>query len=86
MWTETYHRFADEAAFLVACDGAGWSSGRTVGHHHRRVWCSTSSDQRWSHRRSSGTLITPGAVDPRGLVNVAWFSGTAMPAASWLLK
>lgn len=24
MWTRTYHRFADEPAFLAACDAAGW--------------------------------------------------------------
>ena len=27
MWTETFHRFADEAAFLAACDAAGWARG-----------------------------------------------------------
>ena len=27
MWTETYHRFVDEAAFLAACDAAGWARG-----------------------------------------------------------
>jgi hypothetical protein len=27
----------------------------------------------------AGTLITPGAVDPRWHVVVSWFSGTAMP-------
>lgn len=26
-----------------------------------------------------GTVITPGAVDPRWHVNAAWFSGTTMP-------
>ena len=27
MWTETNHRFVDEAAFLAASDAAGWARG-----------------------------------------------------------
>lgn len=27
MWTETFHRFENEAAFLAACDAAGWGRG-----------------------------------------------------------
>lgn len=29
MWTPTYHRFTDEAAFLAACDAAGWPRDHT---------------------------------------------------------
>jgi len=27
MWIETFHRFENEAAFLAACDAAGWGRG-----------------------------------------------------------
>lgn len=29
MWTRSCHRFADEAAFLAACDAAGWPRDHT---------------------------------------------------------
>jgi hypothetical protein len=58
MWTRSCHRFTNEAAFLAACDAAGWPRD-----HQDRP--SPPADVR---------LDIIGALsDPRWHVNAAWF-------------
>ncbi len=81
MWTETYHRFADETAFLAACDAAGWLRGpgnRSLAPAGVALDVIGPAVEPPS---LVGTLITPGAIDPRWHVSASWFSGTAMPAS-----
>ena len=81
MWTETYHRFADEAAFLAACDAAGWARGPdgkpapTTGVVLDVVGPAVEPPV------FTGALITRGTVDPRWHVCASWFSGSAIPAS-----
>ena len=80
MWTETFHRFPTEAAFLAACDAAGWP--RAPGNQSAPPE-GVSLDVVGPAIEAptlAGALITPGTVDPRWHVNAAWFSGTAIPA------
>jgi hypothetical protein len=80
MWTETFHRFDSEAAFLAACDAAGWPRGPD---NTPQPPAGVSLDVVGSAVQAPtlvGTVITPGAVDPRWHVNAAWFSGTSMPS------
>lgn len=80
MWTETYHRFAHEAALLAACDAAGWTRGPGGKASPPAGVVLDVIGPAVEPPALTGTLITPGAVDPRWHVVVSWFSGTAMPA------
>jgi hypothetical protein len=79
MWTEAFHRFADEAAFLAACDAAGWPRGPDGKPSPSAGVVLDVVGPAVEPPVLTGPLITPGAVDPRWHVNVSWFSGTAMP-------
>lgn len=81
MWTETFHRFADEAAFLAACDAAGWPSGPDGKTSPPTGVVLDVVGPAVEPPVLTGTLITPGAVDPRWHVSASWFSGTAIPAS-----
>jgi len=55
MWTETFHCFDNEAAFLAACDAAGWHGGQMASLHRPRAypWMSpgqASNRRRWQDR------------------------------------
>jgi hypothetical protein len=65
MWTRTYHQFTTEAAFLAACDAAGWPrdpQGRPMPPRGVALDC-----------------IGP-LVDPRYHVNAAWHARDPDPA------
>lgn len=79
MWTETYHRFADEAAFLAACDAAGWTRGPDSKPMPPEGIALDVVGPAVEPPELAGTLITPGAVDPRWHVGASWFSGIEMP-------
>jgi hypothetical protein len=81
MWTETYHRFADETAFLTACDAAGWARGPDGKASPSAGVVLDVVGPAVEPPALASTLITPGAVDPRWHVGACWFSATAMPAA-----
>jgi len=81
MWTETYHRFVDEAAFLAACDAAGWARGSDGKASPPAGVVLDVVGPALEPPALAGTLITPGAVDPRWHVAACWFSGTAMPSS-----
>ena len=80
MWTETFHRFPSEAAFLAACDAAGWARGPDGKPAPPEGVSLDVVGPTIEPPTLAGALITPGTVDPRWHVNAAWFSGTAMPA------
>jgi hypothetical protein len=80
MWTETYHRFPSEAAFLAACDAAGWARGPDGKASPPAGVVLDVVGPAVEPPMLAGTVITPGAVDPRWHVSASWFSGTAMPA------
>jgi hypothetical protein len=79
MWTETYHRFVDEAAFLAVCDAAGWARGPDGKASPPAGVVLDVVGPAVEPLVLTGTLITPGAVDWRWHVNASWFSGTTMP-------
>ena len=79
MWTETYHRFTDEAAFLAACDAAGWPRGPDGKPLSPEGVALDVVGPAVDPPAFAGTLITQDAIDTRWHVNVSWFSGTAMP-------
>lgn len=79
MWTETYHRFTHEAAFLAACDASGWPRGPDGKASPPAGVVLDVVGPAVAPPVLSGTLITPGAVDPRWHVSASWFAGTAMP-------
>jgi hypothetical protein len=81
MWTETYHRFADESAFLAACDAAGWARGPGGKASPPAGVVLDIVGPAVEPPALAGTLITSGAVDPRWHVSASWFSGTAMPTS-----
>ncbi len=84
MWIETYHRFASRAAFLAACDDAGWERDPldakrplpppTVGIHELGplVARPTMDDD--------GNPIPGDVIDPRFHVNAAWANGVCHEA------
>jgi hypothetical protein len=79
MWTETYHRFPDESAFLAACDTAGWARGPGGKASPPAGVVLDIVGPAVEPPKLAGTVIIPGAVDPRWHVNASWFAGTAMP-------
>ncbi len=81
MWTETYHRFASEAMFLAACDAAGWPRGPDAKTSPPAGVVLDVVGPAVEPPVLAGTLITPGAIDPRWHVSASWFSGTAMPTS-----
>ena len=80
MWIETFHRFESEAAFLAACDTAGWARGPDGKPMTPAGVALDVVGPAVEPPALIGALITPGAVDPRWHVSGCWFSGTAMPA------
>ena len=80
MSTETYHRFAHEAAFLAACDASGWPRGPDGKASPPVGVVLDVVGPALEPPALAGTLITSGAVDPRWHVSASWFSGTTMPA------
>ena len=80
MWTETFHRFLTEAAFLAACDSAGWARGPDGKASLPAGVVLDVVGPAVEPPVLAGTLITPGTVDPRWHVNAAWFSETEIPA------
>jgi hypothetical protein len=81
MWTETYHRFVDEAAFLAACDSAAWARGSDGKASPPAGVVFDVVGPAVEPPLLAGTVITQGAVDPRWHVSASWFAGTAMPAS-----
>jgi hypothetical protein len=81
MWTETYHRFSNEAAFLAACDAAGWARGPDGKPAPPTGVVLDIVGPAVEPPVFTGALITPGAVDPRWHVSACWFSGNALPAS-----
>ena len=79
MWTETYHRFPEEAAFLAACDAAGWARGPDGKASLPAGVVFDIVGPAVEPPILTGTQITPGAVDSRWHVSASWFSGTVMP-------
>ena len=79
MWTEFYHRFPDESAFLTACDAAGWARGPGGKASPPAGVVLDIVGPAVEPPILAGTLIAPGAVDPRWHVSASWFSGTATP-------
>ncbi len=82
MWTETFHRFDSEAAYLAACDAAGWPRGLDNAPQPPAGVSLDVVGPAVQPPALVGTVITPGAVDPRWHVNASWFSGTAIPPRS----
>lgn len=80
MWTETFHRFAHEAAFLAACDASGWPRGPDGKASPPADVVLDVVGPAVEPPVLAGTVITPGAIDPRWHVSASWFSGTAMLA------
>jgi len=81
MWTETFHRFPTEAAFLAACDAAGWPLGPGNQPAPPEGVSLDVVGPAIEAPTLAGALITPGAVDPRWHVSASWFAGTAIPAS-----
>lgn len=81
MWTETYHRFADEAAFLAACDAASWTKGIDGKPTPPAGVVLDIVGPAVEPPVLAGTTITLGAVDPRWHVAACWFSGTSVPTS-----
>lgn len=79
MWTETYHRFENEAAFLGAYDAAGWARAPDGKASPPAGVLLDVVGPAVEPLVLTGTLITPGAVDWRWYVSASWFSSTAMP-------
>jgi len=79
MWTDTYHRFIDEAAFLAACDSAGWTRGPDSKPAPPEGVVLDVVGPAIEPPALTGTLVTPGAVDLSWNVSASWFSGTALP-------
>lgn len=81
MWTETFHRFENEAAFLAACDVAGWARGPDNRPAPPAGVVLDVVGPAVEPPMLAATVITPGAIDPRWYVSACWFSGTAIPAS-----
>ena len=79
MWTETFHRFPTEAAFLAACDAPGWARGPDGKASPPAGIVLDVVGPAVDPPVLTGTVITQGDVDPRWHVVAAWFSGTATP-------
>ncbi len=80
MWVQTFHRFADRAAFLAACDAAGWArvpDGQP--DSPQGVALDVIGPAAAPPTMVNGAII-PGAVDAGWHVNASWFSGTTIPA------
>lgn len=80
MWTDSFHRFADRAAFLAACDAAGWPRGpggdpappQGVALDIIGAWLAAPT--------TDGSTPIPGAtLDGAFHVNASWYSGTTPP-------
>jgi hypothetical protein len=80
MWIRTFHRFETEAAFLAACDAAGWPRD----HLNRPVTPAGVDLDVIGALADPPTVmegrIVPGAVDPRWHVNASWL-GLEVPEA-----
>lgn len=80
MRLQAFHRFADEAAFLAACDAAGWARD----HLARPVpqdGVALDLIGPWADRPTVvDGVITPGAVDARWHANALWPAEDAIPA------
>jgi hypothetical protein len=79
MWTETYHRFVDEAAFLAACETAGWARGPDGRPTPPEGVVLDVVGPAVEPPSLSELLVLLGKVDLRWRVIVAWFSGTTLP-------
>lgn len=79
MWVQTFHRFAARPAFMAACDAAGWTRGPDGKASPPAGVVLDVVGPAVGPPMLTGTLITPGAVDPRWNVGACWFSGTEMP-------
>jgi hypothetical protein len=80
MWTRTFHRFDTEAAFLAACDAAGWPRD----HRNRPVPPAGVDLDIIGALVDPPTMvdgrIVPGEVDARWHVNASWL-GLEVPEA-----
>lgn len=81
MWIPTYHRFADRAAFLAACEAAGWpvEAGAPVlppGVTAEEIGVLYAP----ATVGPGGAPLPAEAIDPRHHVNLAWHAQD-MPAA-----
>jgi len=78
---QTFHRFVTEAAFLAACDAAGWPRD----HQNRPVPppdIALDVIGPWQDRPAwDGVTLTPGAIDGRWHVNAQWPPDTILPPA-----
>jgi len=79
MWTETFHRFENEAAFLAVCDAAGWARGPDGKPAPPEGVVLDVVGPAVEPPMLAGTVITPGAIDPRWHVSASWFSGNVLP-------
>lgn len=79
MWTETYHRFENEGAFLAACNAAGWARGPDGKASPPAGVVLDVVGPAVEPPVLAGTLITHGAIDPRWHVSACWFSGSTLP-------
>jgi len=80
MWCETYHRFNDRAAFLAACDAAGWGRdplSPTLPAPPPEVGFSEIGALVARPTLAPDGAPIPGAVIDAGFhVNMAWHGGT----------
>jgi hypothetical protein len=83
MWITTYHRFTNRAAFLAACEAAGWPvqagepqlpQGVTVDMVGPLIGPASIGD--------GGAPIPGEVIDPRYHVNIAWHAQDMAPAFS----
>lgn len=81
MWIESFHRFPDEAAFLAACDAAGWPRGPDgqpgAGEGFQMDVIGPGV---LAPAVVAGQLV-PGPVDPRWHVNLVRGPAVMLPAA-----
>lgn len=80
MWTPTYHRFASRAAFLAACDAAGWPVEGNAPVPPSGVVLDEVGPLLAPPQIVAGVAEPGEVIDARFHVNAAWH-GIAPPAA-----
>jgi hypothetical protein len=82
MWTTTYHRFLNRAAFLAACDAAGWPRGpdNSPMPPEQAALVEIGPLVAPPGLEANGIPIPGEVLDPRHHVNAAWH-GLEVPEA-----
>jgi hypothetical protein len=79
MWTDGCYRFPDEAAFLAACDAAGWPRDKDGKPWPESVVLDIIGPGVEPPQIVDGVAV-PGDTSPGWYVNASWFTGATIPA------